>query len=359
MEFPDYKFVSSSTKDDEQSAKFVHHSEVLAYIKSYAEYFGVNKHVKLNSKIASVEYTQEKTWMLDIENTETKSKKSKEFDKLIVANGHYSKPNYGFGEELLKTFSGKLLHSHHYRSEESLLDLQHVTVVGLGPSGIDIAVELYNAGKNVTCLVRKSGGSWKYKKLPFDVVEGIDSIDGNILKTSDGDEIRCDALILATGYDYDFKFLQRIEGLDMKYSEQYVRNLWQHCLPINNEFFNKLAFVAVPSKIVPFPIMDHQMRLVLESWYGVNKDEIKRNVAKDLEEENNIRKTMRNADKHRMIDGLMWTYFEKLDSIIGSENLPSWLLEQRKLMKDLYLAAHKNRIADPVNYKSIPIPYSE
>lgn len=256
MEFPDYKFVSSSTKKDEQIAKFVHHSEVLTYIKSYAEFFGVNKHVKLKSKVASVEYTREKTWLLEIENTRTKSKQSKEFDKLIVANGHYSKPSYGIGEELLNNFSGKLLHSHHYRSDKCLLDLQNVTVVGLGPSGIDIAVELYNAGKNVSCLVRKSGGSWKYEKLPFNVVEGIESIHGDIIKTSDGNEIECDALILATGYNYDFKFLQRIDGLDLNYSEQYVRNLWQHCLPINSEFFDKLAFLAVPSKIVPFPIMD-------------------------------------------------------------------------------------------------------
>jgi len=357
MEFPDYKFVSSSTPEDERVAKFVHHSEVLAYIKSYADHFGVTDHVKLNSKIESVKYTQDKTWLLEINNTQTNSIKSKEFDKLIVANGHYSKPNYGFSEEIFSNFSGKLLHSHHYRSKNCLDGQQNVTIVGLGPSGIDIAVELYNAGKNITCLVRKTGSSWKYKKLPFNIVEGIESVDGNTLKTSDGTEIQCDALILATGYDYDFKFLECIENLNLNCSEQYVRDLWQHCLPINIEFFDKLAFVAVPSKIVPFPIMDHQMRLVLEAWFGENKIEIRRNVEKDLEEENTIRKNMRNVDRHRMIDGLMWSYFEKLDSIIGTKNIPDWLLEQRKLMKTLYLTAHQNRIADPVNYKSIPIPY--
>merc|ERR1712231_3459 len=69
------------------------------------------------------------------------------FDKLIVANGHYSKPSYGgFGteSEIKAKFQGNVIHSHNYRSPEQsgFLPGQNVVVIGASASALDISVEL-------------------------------------------------------------------------------------------------------------------------------------------------------------------------------------------------------------------------
>lgn len=79
-------------------------------------------------------------WSLTVTDLSTKSNLVKEFDAVMVCNGHYTKPIIAKidGQEI---FVGKQIHSHDYRKSDPFRN-QTVLVVGAGPSGIDIALRL-------------------------------------------------------------------------------------------------------------------------------------------------------------------------------------------------------------------------
>ena len=81
------------------------------------------------------------------ESTET-------FDAVLVCTGHHADKNIPHfqGQE---SFTGKMIHSHDYKDQRGYED-QNIVVVGIGNSGVDIAVELGRVGKQVgTHTLRK------------------------------------------------------------------------------------------------------------------------------------------------------------------------------------------------------------
>lgn len=89
----------------------------------------------------------EDRWILAIKNLLTKETYTKGFDAVIVCNGHFSKP-YIPDIPGMKLFDGRIIHSHDYRSSKPYEE-QNVIVIGAGPSGIDIALQLAKDAKQV------------------------------------------------------------------------------------------------------------------------------------------------------------------------------------------------------------------
>ena len=108
------------------------------------------------------------------------------------------------------------------------------------------------------------GGFFSIDQLPVQKVQHPTSIDAKCVKLSDGSSVNADSLLFATGYDFDYKFLQ----LDnFSYDNKRVQPLFQHLLHLDH--LDSLAFLAVSNKIVPFPFMDHQMRYLMRAWFEV------------------------------------------------------------------------------------------
>ena len=121
---------------------YPHHSQILAYLKSYAEHYKLLDHIHFSTGVSRVEPLIEDDecdegnaqthWTLTFENGE-----KKEFDLLVIANGHNWFPKW---PEYSGKFSGQMLHSADYRRPD-IFTGRRVLVVGGGNSGCDIAVE--------------------------------------------------------------------------------------------------------------------------------------------------------------------------------------------------------------------------
>jgi dimethylaniline monooxygenase (N-oxide forming) len=121
-------------------------SQVLEYLQGYATAFGVADRVQTGTEVTAVEQIGDR-WSVSTDRHGTR-----EYDAVVVANGHLSVPRR---PTFPGTFTGEELHSHHYRTPEPFCG-KTVVVVGMGNSGCDIAVDLARVAGQVYLSTRRS-----------------------------------------------------------------------------------------------------------------------------------------------------------------------------------------------------------
>lgn len=140
---------------------------------------------------------------------------------VIVATGYYDNANYLNvpGEDLPKVF--------HYFGEAHPYAGKDCAVIGAGNSGVDVALELFRTGANVTMIVReddikKSVKYWVRPDIENRLKEGsIKSyFNAEVTKITDKEififqngkekKLKNDFVFAMTGYHPDFIFLERI-----------------------------------------------------------------------------------------------------------------------------------------------------
>merc|ERR1719259_53041 len=188
---------------------------------------------------------------------ETADGKTAEFDFVIVANGHYTKP---YLPEIFEnsSFKGEIIHSHVYRTPEKYLG-KNVLVIGVGPSGTDISIDLTPFANSVSLL-----GAKEIPGLPKNIkmfVGWPTSVHETGIITNNNDEIECDSIIVSSGYQYDFSFL----GDRLKLSEcgKKVKNLYRQIIPASHP---TIGGIGVPPIDVPFPLIECQVNWLLALW---------------------------------------------------------------------------------------------
>lgn len=118
---------------------FLGFDHAFAYLKSYAEKFGLYNDIFFNTKVRKAE-KQGKGWRVWA-GDETESRY---YRGIIVANGHHWDP--AMPEESKGSFAGEIMHSYNYAGPEQLKD-KRVLVIGGGNSGLDIACDAAFFGK--------------------------------------------------------------------------------------------------------------------------------------------------------------------------------------------------------------------
>ena len=163
----------------------------------------------------------------------------------------------------LSDFPGQVLHSHWYRIPETFTN-QRVLIVGPGPSGVDIMVNVSHFAASVYLVYHRN-------PLPFRIPSNAEQfpcvskveIDGTVL-FENGASRKCDAIILCTGYKYTFPFLSPDTGIQIEAGKRVT--------PLYKDIFNALhpsmAFVSLNKNIVPFPLFDVQVRLIVAMFSG-------------------------------------------------------------------------------------------
>ncbi len=132
------------------------HEQVCAYLRSYANHFGLVPHIQFNTSVESIERTSDGFWDITLSNGETRR-----YGGLIIANGHNWDPKF---PEYPGQFNGLILHSAEYKTPDALRG-KRVLVVGAGNSGCDIVVEsAQNAAKTFHSTRR---GYWYVPKYAF------------------------------------------------------------------------------------------------------------------------------------------------------------------------------------------------
>jgi hypothetical protein len=123
--------------------------QMLAYLKAYAEEFGLRDQVRFDTEVVRVEPLDERGmsgWRVALSTGETR-----DYAGVVACNGHHWAKVY---PDLAGKFTGKALHSKDYK-RPSDLEGETVLVVGVGNSGCDIAVEAARVGKESYISLRR------------------------------------------------------------------------------------------------------------------------------------------------------------------------------------------------------------
>lgn len=244
---------------------FPDHKDMARYLRSYADHFEVTPRIRFHSRVTSVRPCKDAQgatrWRVEVEGQD-----STEFDSVIVCTGHLTVP---ISPDWADSFTGQYLHSHYYRTPAPFLG-KRVLVVGTGNSGCDITADLcvYASrtvmsarspelivpklflGVPVTQITGRFERRWLPPAVPqfirkwitrivhgrmedwgfrtptgpthptshatlinhiaynrVKVRPGISKVNGQTVHFTDGSSEEFDAIIGATGYEIDYKFV--------------------------------------------------------------------------------------------------------------------------------------------------------
>nr|KAG5714538.1 hypothetical protein BaRGS_006984 [Batillaria attramentaria] len=143
---------------------FMHNKQVWQYFKDYAEHFKLNDHIQYNTEVLKVkraaDFAKTGRWDLQIRDHKSGEERTETFDAVLVCTGHHAEKNEPTFPGL-SDFKGRVVHSHDYREPSDYVD-KRTLVIGIGNSGVDLAVELSRCGQ-VFLSTRR--GAWIFNKL--------------------------------------------------------------------------------------------------------------------------------------------------------------------------------------------------
>ena len=144
--FKDFRF-------DSKVQPFPDHRDMAKYLSAYATHFDITRRIRFKTRVTRVRpapnYTAETpSWQVTTENGTMD-----DFDSVIVASGHLSKP-----EEvpmLRDGFKGQYLHSHNYKDPANYAS-KRICVVGVGNSSCDIASDVCTTAQRTVLVARST-----------------------------------------------------------------------------------------------------------------------------------------------------------------------------------------------------------
>jgi thioredoxin reductase (NADPH) len=229
LEIGDVPFVSNNAKPTR--------SEALEYYRRVTIHKKLN--IRLFEAVLEVKSSQKETYEI------ITKKQTYETKNVVIASGFYDIPNkLGVkGENLTKVT--------HYYTEPHFYAFQKVLVVGANNSAVDVALETWRKGADVTMVIRGEGVGervkyWAKPDIENRIKEGsikaffnseVKEIaeDSVIVKTPEGlVKIENDWVISMTGYQPNLDFLKKI-GIELSADEimkpQYNENSMESNLP--------------------------------------------------------------------------------------------------------------------------------
>ncbi|XP_042533291.1 flavin-containing monooxygenase 5-like [Dipodomys spectabilis] len=139
---------------------YMHNTKLMDYFRMYAKHFGLLNYICFKTKVCSVrkrpDFSTSGQWDVVVEMNE--KQETLVFDGILVCSGHHTDPYLPLHSfPGIEKFEGCYFHSREYKSPEDFVG-KRIIVVGIGNSGVDIAVELSSVAKQVFLSTRR--GSW-------------------------------------------------------------------------------------------------------------------------------------------------------------------------------------------------------
>lgn len=278
------------------------HEVVRVYLEEYARSVEEKGLVRWGRRVTSVvpikDESGKRSWEVTSTHVLDNTKSPTEtFDAVIVANGHYTSPFIpdvpGIREWCKDDTQPRIIHSKSWRHPPTTK--MKILIIGAGISGMDIADMIAKSGSQVLLASRTflPGGfmppmvTHRNIKYVHPVSEFITPpseeptteyampSSTRAVRFKDGHvESEIDQVILATGYFYDFPFFSKETEKELGLTVQpesrtrpvnAVLGLWQHLIARDEP---TLSFLGIPSRIVPFPVVEVQSAVVARLLAG-------------------------------------------------------------------------------------------
>eukprot|EP00049_Salpingoeca_infusionum_P000347 m.39292 g.39292 ORF g.39292 m.39292 type:complete len:453 (+) comp10294_c0_seq1:296-1654(+) len=223
------------------------------YILGRAKKSNLGRFIKYSTAVRNVTFDGEaELFTVEYEDLTTHTRTSETFDNVIVAAGHFSVPNVpdfpGFAQ-----FPGRILHVHDFRDAVEFKG-KRVLIVGASYSAEDIGLQLHKYGAAAVTM------SYRTQAMGFDWPDTMEElpllvkVEGNTASFADGTTREVDAIILCTGYQHSFPFMEdslRLRTLNRLCPD----SLWKGVVWNNNE---KLLYLGMQDQWYTFTMFDAQ-----------------------------------------------------------------------------------------------------
>lgn len=273
MGFPDFPIV-------EKEESYLPGEDILKLLNDYADHFDIRKHIKFNHRVNYVAPVGDEQWEVQVKDLLTNITTTEVYDAIMVCNGHYHTPMYP-DIEGVESFPGLKLHSHDYRKPETFTD-KSVLVIGGGPSGMDIALDISKFSEKV--ILSHHVKEQIMTKFPSNITLKPDviKINENKIIFDDGSTDNVNVILFSTGYLYNFPFLSDKCGIRVE--DNCVQPVYKHFLHI---YRPTMCFIGIPFYCCNFLLYDLQAKVFLK----VMNNEIKLPTTEEME-----------ADVHREME---------------------------------------------------------
>lgn len=225
------------------------------YLIGRTKKYNIDKFLRVNTVVRFVQEIDQ-SFSVIYENLKTHTSYAETFDYVVVANGHFSVPNFPIYPGI-DNFCGRILHSHDFRKADEFKN-QTVVVVGASYSAEDIALQLYKYGvKECIISYRKDPMNFKWPEGIREVPQ-IDYIKRNECFFKDGSSTKMDAIIFCTGYKHHFPFLSqniKLSTLNVVYPDKLYKG-------VVYEGNDKVMYLGMQDQHFTFPMFDAQ------SWFA-------------------------------------------------------------------------------------------
>lgn len=321
-------------------ASYPSHRDVFEYVCAYAHRHNLFRFISFNECIKSVR-KEDGMWRVRTEGGVNK------YQALFVCSGNFGKPRdwQVDGVQHLRSHGIPVRHSLTYKTPAGY-ENQTVAVIGAGPSGIDIALELATVAKQVYL----SHGSHSERisihrpsnLSEIGIITHVDD-DGTLHHARDGDRngLTVDSILACTGYVKTIPYLGLIPGkgtlagVHIWPDGRSVRGLVRHCVAREDA---TLVFIGLPQRMIPFPTFQEQVAFAIQVLKGnITSQQLKR-LADDEDAVARDDKTFQVLGKRQ------WDYICDMAVLAGRKAINPSLIE-------LSWHSSKQRGKDPARYR--------
>ena len=212
----EYHYYSYMDHWGRQTPSYPPRPAIRSYLEGRFKKFGEPKWIQLNTVVKNVVYEEDtQQFRVTTRNYAVdKSERTSHFDYIICCTGHFSYPHLP-DRPFYNNFTGSIIHAHDQRMFHNYKG-KTIMVIGANYSAEDIAQISYKFGaKKIICSYIREPLQWEWPE-EFETKTLPTNIEGKKVYFEDGAVIEVDHIIICTGYNLNFPFMDPKIRLESK-----------------------------------------------------------------------------------------------------------------------------------------------